>query len=255
MTWIAVLLRRLLYKIKVPRQETTNLSFIGFLEQRIAAENPGYEWTATEVQVGSAKEKIYYPVWNCWTIFYHPEIYDGLLMFFKRKFGTFIERNTKICALNQPSIFLLGKLDKWIQWKGAIVFPFDEHYKIPDPWKTSKLILFDVSLNSGKTMGKASQYFMSKNWKPSKYLVLLNNDFVPTKDFLAHDPDWPNNFFYIFTASTIVTRWKDQVLAKSLLIIKDALANGRPWNDPKVIESLKLLRSKPMTVENQLKIE
>jgi hypothetical protein len=247
LSYTAILIRRLLYKLKFPRK-VKGLNFLGLITQKVAAEHPDFEWTPIEFKIDQKKEELFCPVWNCWPIFQHPDILDGLLMLFRTRFDPYIDRNTKICAINQPSLFFLGKLDDWIQNRGAMVLPFDEHYPIIESWKTSKLVLFDMNLNTGKTMGNVSQYFVKLNWKPAHYLVLLYNNFLPTNGYFAHAPNWPKDLSYIYKASTVAANWDRQDLAKSLLIVKDAIANRRSWSDSDVIESVELLRKDPVKV-------
>ncbi|MCJ7533463.1 MAG: hypothetical protein MUO64_20870 [Anaerolineales bacterium] len=218
------------------------------VEQVYAHANPGFTWASTVVEISGKKEEVPYPIWSS-MVPYHDtkKLIDYLSLQFADRYQHYINRHTVICTVNQSSTNFLGNLSDWFIERESNFFPFDEHdpYPIPQEWKDLHLVLFDINLNTGKTMERVSQYFIKQGWKPYHHIAIFYNDLVPPTGYIPPSPDWQEHFSYIYLATNVIKRWDKQDVAQSVMLVREALANQRSWSDPMVINSLKLLRTKP----------
>ena len=207
------------------------------IEKMFALSNPGLQWKTVEVKVGQDVEIVPYPNWDCYVLFDDPaffgEFHAQLMEHFE---SLFVE--AKICAVSTAGLFFLGKIEGSLRAVQATVFPRDEHFPIPDEWRGAKLVLFDLNLNTGKTMIQADRFFRAMSWQPSAFVVVFHNDLVPQAERVFPTPDSGSCFHYLYLASHVIRYWKDRGAINVFQTVERAFAGALSWQDQTVREAL-----------------
>ncbi|MCI0558962.1 MAG: hypothetical protein MN733_10735 [Nitrososphaera sp.] len=210
------------------------------IEGMLADANPGLTWKTSKA-AKAQQPPVIYPVWDCWVLFHELEFLEELSTQVLDRFDE-VFYNAKICALTTPALFFLGILEEELRLSDAIIFPFDKRFSRPVEWVGTKLVLFDMNLNTGKTMCKAIEAFEKDNWPPTHCAVMLYNDLVPETEHYCPSATWEQRISYLFLATSIMLRQtesKGKEPVTDIEIIREAFANRRSWEDKAVQEALK----------------
>lgn len=220
------------------------LNYYKKLYKSFADTNPGQSWKTISIEVDRKTIDVPFPDWGCWTMYHDPELFNRLSDKFVEELPR-IDSNTKICALTQPALFFLGKIDDVLEENGAVIFPFEKDFPVPKEWAGSKLILFDINLNSGKTMGNAYTFFKSKKCNIANLQVIFYNDLIPHVKEFTTDPFVREKLLYILKASDIIKFWERHDVTNAVNTVREAIKGNIPWEDKAVINALKLLKTEP----------
>jgi hypothetical protein len=212
----------------------------------IAGANPGQIWKEKVVEIKGNLESIPYPYWDCWALYHQPEIVSNLGFQFMEANENLLESGIKVCAISNPALFFLGSIDDWIRSKGALIFPLEQSYPLARDWiRSSRLILFDINLNTGKTMSAALHYFRDLGWDPLRKMVVLFNDLVPDNEEFLNASGVMEQLTYLIKGSEITQHWKSQTVAEAVRIVQAGLRDTQSWDDEPIQGALRLLRTHP----------
>lgn len=215
----------------------------------LATSNPGISWKTSKVKVDERIEMVPYPWWYAGDLLHNWDLLNDIGPLFLKQFGAILS-NTKVCAVSGPALLFLGRFEESLRERGATIFPCDERFHIPDEWRGSSLVLFDLHFNTGNTMAKAAKFFQGIDWLPVHALVVLYNDLVPVPDRVYSGLD-PEQTLYLYRASIVVQSWANKDAVEAQILIHEAITGKRPWKEQGVQNALERMRRHVKAVETQ----
>lgn len=189
----------------------------------------GVSLAIAEQEYEGGTEAIPYPRWSCWDLFNDPELVRHLACEFLTQFADEME-NAQISAVSFPAWRFLSGLETELRARGATIL-----YVPSERRDGSRLVLFDLNINTGRTMAEAYEYYLAQGHRPASLWVLLFNDFLPAElrpemsrwVFKQLTQEGAENLRYLYRASEVAPCFKSEPLAKALQRIYRLL-----WDKP-----------------------
>lgn len=205
--------------------------------------NPGYMWAAFPIQTNIGQIMVPFPVLRWWVLFEPRNI--ALLQAVREDFLDHFSNeliNAHVYTCSQFASSFLYKIRPKLGEFNTKVFLYDELHPPDHPTINEKVIVFDLSLNTGKTVNNVLNSLEQARIVPDHIIFIILNDFVPTP--VHGDPidAYRYKVKYLYTASDLARywEWRDETTA-SLLIVKEVLNNRMSWDDKRVNYALESL--------------
>lgn len=207
--------------------------------------NPGYMWATSKVETDQGFELVPFPVLRWWVLF---EPRNSRLL--KAVQADFLERfrevitNSRIYTSNQYASRFLCDLIPELENCSSTVFVFDEFHPPAPPKKGQKIILFDLSINTGRTANGLLEGMNKVGQVPDLMVFVIANDFVPEIVREGILTAYSDRVASQFKASELAKywEWRGETTA-SLIALKEAREGTLDWHDEKVRFALDYLRT------------
>lgn len=213
------------------------------LEVGRAFANPGVTWAVEPIITDIGTHPILFPVlrWRVlWEEINYP-ILQSLQKEFIEKFSQDIA-GTWIYTISTNASDFLVELKANLQEIETTVTLYDPLRPTPPPPRDKRIVLFDVSLNTGMTLRAALKRLSKTKIYPSSMIFIIFNDLVPPA---VRGEPWIEagaDLKFLYTVSSLARNWKEyEGIIEPLIVVRDALSGEIDWKDERATLALEKL--------------